>query len=318
MASKAQNPFEADEYARLTGFDGKWRETWWRKDFLALITERVRVEDVERMLDVGCGVGHWGRILSQVMPSGVLISGIDIESKFVERSIELGDAYGLQSMDYRVGYAEAIPYDNNWFDLVTCQTVLIHVKDPASVLSEMIRVLKPGGTLILAEPNNLVGYLSLLLTEPRPEWSVVQELMDFYHTCLQGKRELGMGDSSIGDRLPGLVSGAGFCDVRVAINENCPTLIPPYAPEEQKIECEFLKSCLSSGAWLGFGPRDNAERLFKAGNGKSDKFDALWSQTMSVQDAIQTAIMNQTYSGGRGAMMYVITAKKPVRSCDQI
>jgi ubiquinone/menaquinone biosynthesis C-methylase UbiE len=61
--------------------------------------------------------------------------------------------------NYQLGTAEAIPFPDSYFDMVTCQTVLIHVKDITIALNEMLRVLKPGGLLAVAEPNNLVSRL---------------------------------------------------------------------------------------------------------------------------------------------------------------
>jgi ubiquinone/menaquinone biosynthesis C-methylase UbiE len=307
---QAMNPLAADEYARLTGFDGKWRETWWRKDFLSFVSKQRGFDQARRILDVGCGAGHWGRTLSQVISPGALIAGVDIESKFIERSQELGRAFGLSNTDYRVGSAEEIPCSDSSFDLVTCQTVLIHVRDPLRVLREMKRVLKPGGVLLLAEPNNLTWYFSSLLAEPRPEWSVVLRLVDFYHTCLLGKKELGMGDSSVGERLPELVSQLGLAEIQVAINENCPSLYPPYSVGTQPIELQFLKGVLESGAWMGFGPRHNSLRFFQAGGGLESEFDKLWAQAMSFQQGLASALENHTCAGGRGTLMYLVSGVK--------
>ena len=43
--------------------------------------------------------------------------------------------------------------------MVTCQTLLIHVADADAALAEMIRVVRPGGLVVAAEPNNLAGSL---------------------------------------------------------------------------------------------------------------------------------------------------------------
>lgn len=306
--TEPKNPFAAEEYAKLTGFDGRWRDTWWRTDFLEVIARRSGFDSVKTLLDVGCGAGHWGRILSRILPPGVHIAGVDIEQSFVDKAAEFGAAFGLASMDYKLGSGEELPFDDEAFDLVTCQTVLIQVQDPTLVLTEMKRVLKPGGRLLLAEPNNLAGFFSTLLSEPRPDWPVIQTLVDCYHTCVEGKKKLGFGDSALGDRLPGLATAAGFEDVDVAVNENCPALFPPYASEAQEMWAVLEKG---SGARMGFGPRDNVLRFFKAGGGGEAEFDAIWDLAVQTQALISDAIENKAYNGARGGSMFLVTGRKP-------
>ena len=43
------------------------RDHWWNSDFLQLIAKRWRLDAVQSVLDVGCGVGHWGMLLASVM-----------------------------------------------------------------------------------------------------------------------------------------------------------------------------------------------------------------------------------------------------------
>ncbi len=310
MSHHPGNPLDALEYARLTGFDGKWRETWWNQDFLALLAERGGFGGTRRLLDVGCGAGHWGRTLRQILPDA-RISGVDIESAFIERCRVLATAAGLEGCDYQVAPAENLPYPDETFDLVTCQTVMIHLHDPAVALQEMKRVLKPGGSLLLAEPNNLTGYLNSLLADPRPAWEDVLQLLDFYRRCLEGKKALKMGDSSVGERLPLLITQAGFAGLRVAVNENCPALIPPYGTERQTIEREFLEGCLASGAWMGFGPESNARRFFLAAGGDETGFARCWELTMRVQEGMLSALRKGKLAGGRAPLMYVHTARRP-------
>jgi len=71
--------------------------------------------------------------------------------------------------EYGMGAAERLPFADATFDLVTCQTVLMHIADVAVALTEMVRVLAPGGLLLAAEPNNLAGTLvldSITSTDP--------------------------------------------------------------------------------------------------------------------------------------------------------
>src|SRR4051812_44702072 len=57
----AMNQQGAKEYSFLVGFEGDWRDTWWNADFLDLMARRWGLSSALRVLDVGCGVGHWGR-----------------------------------------------------------------------------------------------------------------------------------------------------------------------------------------------------------------------------------------------------------------
>ncbi len=304
---KAKNPFDAAEYARLTGFEGKWRDTWWNRDFLEIIARRCGLQEVETLLDVGCGAGHWARALSRVLPPGAHIAGVDIEQAFLDQAEEAGAAFGLSSMDYRLAEAEKLPFADAAFDLVTCQTLLIQVQDPALVLAEMMRVLKPGGALLLAEPNNLGGYFTTLLSEPRPDWPDILRLLDCYHTCVEGKKRLGFGDSALGEALPGLVTAAGFQDVAVVVNENCPSLFPPYASEQQQMRFGLEGH---GGARMGFGPRDNVLKFYLAGGGEEAAFDAVWDLAVATQTRVAEALQLGTYSGSRGFPMYLVMAKK--------
>ncbi len=65
---------------------GDARDHWWNLDFLQLMAKRWRLDAVRDLLDVGCGVGHWGMQLSSVMPDHVRVTGIDREPVWVEKA----------------------------------------------------------------------------------------------------------------------------------------------------------------------------------------------------------------------------------------
>src|SRR5207253_78300 len=67
---------------------GDSRDFWWNADFLALMAARWNVTHVRTMLDVGCGIGHWGRTLAPVLPSDVRVTGIDREAAWVEKATQ--------------------------------------------------------------------------------------------------------------------------------------------------------------------------------------------------------------------------------------
>ena len=124
---------------------GKPRNFWWNEDFLQLMATRWNLGEVEHVLDVGSGLGHWGMTLGRVLSETATVIGIDREETWVRKATEAAAQHHLDSRySYQVGDANAIPFEDNTFDMVTCQTVLIHVPDVNAVLREMIRVLKPG------------------------------------------------------------------------------------------------------------------------------------------------------------------------------
>src|SRR5690349_10848226 len=114
------------------------RDHWWNLDHIELWARRVGLDDVGSVLDVGCGVGHWGRLLANVLPPAATLVGIDREPRWVEEAAERAAEAGLDDrFSYRLGSAEELSFEDESFDLVTCQTVLIHVADARQVIREM-------------------------------------------------------------------------------------------------------------------------------------------------------------------------------------
>src|SRR5882724_8608092 len=184
---------------------GDTRDHWWNLDFLRLMAKRWKLDAVRDLLDVGCGVGHWGMLLASVMAEDVRVTGIDREPSWVAEATARATARGIGGrFSYRLGEAERLPFPDDSFDLATCQTVLIHLSDPAAAIAEMRRVTKPGGLIAVAEPNNLTESLLLDSVSNQANIDEIVELVRFQLTCERGKVALGEGDNSLGDRVPGL------------------------------------------------------------------------------------------------------------------
>ncbi|HEY0075802.1 MAG TPA: class I SAM-dependent methyltransferase [Abditibacteriaceae bacterium] len=96
-------------------------------------------------LDVGCREGDQTRWLER---RGYKVTSIDIEQSF-ERCIVMDAERGLD-------------FANESFDLVWCSEVIEHLKDPAFFRDEAMRVLKPGGRLVLTTPNSAFWFYPLM------------------------------------------------------------------------------------------------------------------------------------------------------------
>lgn len=302
----SESPLDTEDYRRLTGFEGEWRDSWWNLDFLELIAKRLCLRECADVLDLGCGVGHWGRTLAKVLPNLASLTGVDIEPNFLETARERAP----RGFRYLLGSAEKLPLEDESVDLVTCQTVLIHVPDAKVALEEMKRVLRPGGLLLAAEPNNVASSYTILGGQPELPWDLLESWIRFQHLCEKGKRALVEGDSSVGERLPGLVNEAGFEEIRVAVNEKTPVLFPPYESAEQKVEYDQFLEWISGQDWLGFGTKENSRRYFLASGQDESNFQSHWDKALEVQRRVREALKSRTFSGGRCPNFYLISGRK--------
>jgi len=111
---------------------------------LRVIAEMATGQPTDTILEVGCGGGH---ILDRIT-AGTLY-GVDLSPFMLEKArARLGDRATIVKGD-----GQRLPFDDGMFTTVVCSEVIEHVPDPAALISEIARVLKPGGTAIISIPN---------------------------------------------------------------------------------------------------------------------------------------------------------------------
>jgi ubiquinone/menaquinone biosynthesis C-methylase UbiE len=101
-----------------------------------------------RVFELGCGGGINQRLYDPARVTS--FTGLDPSGKLLDYAREEAAKKGWQA-DIRQGYGEAIPFEDDSFDTVVCTFTLCSVDDQAQVLSELRRVLRPGGTFLYAE-----------------------------------------------------------------------------------------------------------------------------------------------------------------------
>ncbi|MEM4389316.1 MAG: methyltransferase domain-containing protein [Candidatus Micrarchaeia archaeon] len=102
-----------------------------------------------RILDVGCGTGD----LVLAFAKNTSATGIDIDHQFIKAAKLKAVYLRRKKARFFVARAENLPFPDNYFDLVVCKTTLEHVNDVEKAISEMVRVLKPGGWMYIEAPN---------------------------------------------------------------------------------------------------------------------------------------------------------------------
>jgi arsenite methyltransferase len=105
----------------------------------------------ERVVDIGCGAGIDSLIAAKkVDPEGRVI-GVDMTPSMLEKARQAAMEMGLTNVEFREGYAEALPVEDGWAEVVISNGVLNLMPDKAAALEEMSRVLKPQGRLQIGD-----------------------------------------------------------------------------------------------------------------------------------------------------------------------
>jgi 2-polyprenyl-3-methyl-5-hydroxy-6-metoxy-1,4-benzoquinol methylase len=123
------------------------------------------------VLDIGCGTGGFLAVIAGVADRVV---GIDISAEFVGACRETIARRGLTSATVELASSERLPHSDGYFEAVVIVDVLHHLGDVEPTLREVRRVLKPGGDLIVFEPNKLNPMLFAMCALDRNEWGLLR------------------------------------------------------------------------------------------------------------------------------------------------
>ncbi|MFO0749771.1 MAG: methyltransferase domain-containing protein [Myxococcota bacterium] len=225
---------------------GAQREHWWNNDFLALLGQRMRNAvhgEVKTMLDVGAGKCHWTAITARWFPNLERVVASDVEDIWArDAQKHFAERYGPHTFKVEGADADALelPFPDDLFDFVTCQTVLMHVADAEVALREMVRVTRPGGVVCVAEPANFRNVLELDSAALGLGLETQARRMRLWLACRLGRARLGDPDFDVGERLAPLMQKAGLEGVRVVMNDRVRGLAPPYDTAEQKSLLAYL------------------------------------------------------------------------------
>jgi len=149
-----------------------------------MVISMIDPKPEEVILDGGCGNA---RDLIQLALHGCKCIGIDLSPNMIEEAKKELATRNIQRVELEVGDLTNLRFCDETFDKVFASEVLEHVPDYRKAVSEMARVLKPGGTLVVTTPNrhSLYGFdryiicqriLRLKHRHPSDEWKTFKEL----------------------------------------------------------------------------------------------------------------------------------------------
>ena len=291
---------------------GPQRDFWWNRDFLDLMAKRWRLGEASSLADIGCGLCHWSRLLYPYLSAPARFAGVDREVRWVTEATgsfrRLFPQVPPGLLTVVQGDATSIPLPNDSFDVVTCQTVLMHLARPADALREMLRILRPGGLLVCVEPNNLWNYLAFTSLTAMEPVEVLVRRFEFWLRYHRGKAAAGQGDHTIGDLLPGAFVVAGLSDIAVHLSDRAAALFPPYDTPAQQALVQHGRQWKDSA--IGPWDREELRQHVLEGGGTEELFARTFGELIEAFDREQQAIAAGTFHAAFGGITYLVSGRK--------
>lgn len=145
MSILKEKEIEAQDHVAEYYENVRYALPWSRAYHTWLFSHMIRLVRPEgRVLDAGCGNGLLGEYLK-----GNELWGIDISKEMIVRA-------KARLFDARVGDVEDMPYQDNFFDTVFARAIIHHLEEPERGVTELTRVLKPEGRMILMDTRETI------------------------------------------------------------------------------------------------------------------------------------------------------------------
>jgi SAM-dependent methyltransferase len=142
-------------------FVGIWSSRYGKLKLKDKVLSKLNFQGSESILDIGCGRGLLLVEAAKHIPKGKA-TGVDLwlgnlEFKNTPQMVlENAKIEGVSDRtEVLTADAQALPFNDNTFDVVMTSLMMHHISDINTALHEMVRVLKPGGTLVIADVNSI-------------------------------------------------------------------------------------------------------------------------------------------------------------------
>jgi ubiquinone/menaquinone biosynthesis C-methylase UbiE len=170
-------------FSKIASLEEEMRRLQTQADlFSVFVDESVKKIDVTPNMsaaDVGCGTGDVSFKIAQLLSNGT-VTGIDANPTAIDFCKTEARRRGISNVNFLIRDALKTEFQSHSFDLVYSRFLFQHLKDPAACLTEMLRIVKPGGS-VMVEDCDLQHWIS----EPANEY--VDQLWKWYETIVKDK-----------------------------------------------------------------------------------------------------------------------------------
>lgn len=104
-----------------------------------------------RVVDIGSGAGLDSLVAARMVGATGRVIGVDMTPAMLHKARAAASSAGLKNVEFREGFAEALPIEDGWADVLISNGVLNLLPDKIAALVEMARVLRPGGRLQIGD-----------------------------------------------------------------------------------------------------------------------------------------------------------------------
>ncbi|MBM3684794.1 MAG: methyltransferase domain-containing protein [Actinobacteria bacterium] len=164
----------------------------------------VGVQPGETVVDFGCGPGYVAVELARLGGPGTTVHAVDVNADFVERArVVVGEAQKDDAVTVHHVADERLPFADGSVDRVYAKNVLEYVPDLSGTLAELVRVLRPGGTLVASDSD-----FGFVVVEPLD----VSEVREIFEAAAPAFKE-----PNVGRKLRNAYRRAGLVDVKVDV-----------------------------------------------------------------------------------------------------
>jgi ubiquinone/menaquinone biosynthesis C-methylase UbiE len=129
-------------------YNAQWNQ--WTEESLAWLLDHSECRATDAVLDVATGTGFTALAFAPHVGS---VIGLDVSIGMLEQARKRAEEQGLANARFTEGAAEAIPFPDESFDVVTCRIAPHHFLSVPTFLAEARRVLKPDGRLLIADTS---------------------------------------------------------------------------------------------------------------------------------------------------------------------
>lgn len=136
---------------RAESFDARTRRNKFLRDGQSRVVSLLQLKPDTNFLDIGCGTGWALNLAAQSVNNAGTFYGVDLSSRMIGKAKE--NFEGKENFHFLQADSQSIPLESDFFDAIICTHSFHHYLDPQKVMSEIHRLLKPGGKVYILDPT---------------------------------------------------------------------------------------------------------------------------------------------------------------------